>query len=333
MIEVSPRWKPLGRNDLGFLNTLSDLFASAEHRNPDIFTHLRNAKCLFVGSDYGGEHRVARYQTLSFLISDISECASWSHSRQRVRNVLLRDSRRLAFKNLNDRVRGRALTAFLDFANNLRGVLITFVVHKSVQSLFVERGTLDVSGLNSTPLSGLSAPIAEKTLRVIHLLSLLLAGFSAAGQDVLWASDNDSIAANESRLRSLVDAVARISSHILPHDLGNLRVATAKQDPGDLSLEDLLSIPDLSAGALSNVMEAMFGNHGALDAPFHLPRPERVSVKVRRIMNWFSDNTQPLKRTVILIDEKSSKLRATHIRFHGTNDLREASATAINLGE
>ena len=80
-------------------------------------------------------------------------------------------------------------------------------------------------------------------------------------------------------------------------------------------------------------MGAMFGNHGALDAPFHLPRPERVSVKVRRIMNWFSDNTQPLKRTVILIDEKSSKLRASHIRFHGTNDLREASATAINLGE
>ena len=81
-------------------------------------------------------------------------------------------------------------------------------------------------------------------------------------------------------------------------------------------------------------MEEMFGNRGALDAPFHLPRPERVSVKVRRIMNWFSDNTQPLKRTVILIDEKSSKLRATHIRFpHGTNDLREASATAINLGE
>ena len=328
MIEVAPRWKSLGRNDLGFLNTLGDLFASAESRNPDIFPCLRNAKCVFVGSDYGGEHRGARYQTLSFLISDISECASWTHSRERVRNMLLRDDRRMAFKNLNDRVRARALTAFLDFANNLRGVLITFVVHKSVQSLFVERGTLDVAGLNATPLSGLSAPIAEKTLRIIHLLSLLLAGFTAAGQDVVWASDDDSIAANETRLRSLVDAMARISSHILPHDLGNLRVATAKQDPGDLSLEDLLSIPDLSAGALSNVMEAMFGNRGALDAQFHLPRPERLPVKVRRIMNWFSDNTQPLKRTVILIDEKSSKLRATHIRFHGTNDFHEASMQA-----
>ncbi len=43
MIEVSPRWRPLGRNDLGFLNTLSNLYASAEHRSPDIFMHLRNA--------------------------------------------------------------------------------------------------------------------------------------------------------------------------------------------------------------------------------------------------------------------------------------------------
>ena len=71
-------WNPLGRSDLGFLNLLSDLFATAERQNPGAYPHLRDAKCLLIASDYGGEHRAARYQTISFLISDVVDCAVWA---------------------------------------------------------------------------------------------------------------------------------------------------------------------------------------------------------------------------------------------------------------
>ena len=180
---------------------LSDLLATVERRRPGIYPHLHEAECLFVASDYGGEHRAARYQTISFLISDIADCAAWNSNRAQVRSQLLPDRRRMAYKNLGDGVRRRALPAFLDIANALPGVLITFIVHKLVRSLFSTNTRIDVSELESTPLEGLSTEVAEKALRVVHLLSLLLAGFSAPGQNVLWATDEDSIAANESRVR------------------------------------------------------------------------------------------------------------------------------------
>jgi hypothetical protein len=65
-------------------------------------------------------------------------------------------------------------------------------------------------------------------MRVVSLLGLLIAGFSAPGQDVLWATDEDAIAANAYRVRLLVDALALVSSNLLDHDLRHLRVATAE---------------------------------------------------------------------------------------------------------
>jgi hypothetical protein len=165
--------------------------------------------------------------------------------------------------------------------------------------------------------------VAEKLLRIIHLLSLLIAGFSAPNQDLLWATDEDAIVANENRVRHLVEAFARVSSHCLPHDRRHLRVATAKQDKGDLSLEDLLALPDLAAGSLSAVLDEMLGTRGAPAKGFWLPPPKVVAEKTRRVLDWFADNTQPLRRLVVAIEEEpvTHKLRATHFRFHGSRDL------------
>ena len=159
-------------------------------------------------------------------------------------------------------------------------------------------------------------------MRVVSLLGLLIAGFSAPGQDVLWATDEDAIAANAYRVRLLVDALALVSSNLLDHDLRHLRVATAKQDKGDLSLEDLLAIPDIAAGGLSDALSSMFV-HGAPPSGLEFPRSNAVSAKGRRVLDWFSDNTQSLKRICVLIDQTldTQKIRATHIRFHGLRDL------------
>ena len=158
-------------------------------------------------------------------------------------------------------------------------------------------------------------------MRVVTLLSLLIAGFSAPDQDVLWATDEDAIAANGSRVRHLVDALARVSSNLLDHGLRHLRVATAKQDKGDLSLEDLLAIPDIAAGGISDVMSNTF-MHGAPPLGLEFPRSGATSPKARRVLDWFADGTRPLKRLVVVIDQTGGthKLRATNVRFHGLRD-------------
>lgn len=315
-------WRDLSRNDLGFLNTLSHIFVEIETQDQNALSNLRAADCLFVGSDYGGEHTGAIYHTITFLMADIAECAAWQIPRERIRiNRLLR-RRRMAFKNMNDSVRAKAFTDFLESANMIRGMLIVFAIHKGSGSLFGSGDRLDPTTHDFEPLRTLSAPIAEKFMRVVSLLGFLIAGFSAPGQNVLWVTDEDAIAANEYRVRHLVDALALVSSNLLDHDLRHLRVATAKQDKGDLSIEDLLAIPDIAAGGLSDALSAMFA-HGAPPSGFEFPRSNAVSAKGRKVLDWFSDNTQPLKRMCVLIDQTpdTQKIRATHVRFHGLRDL------------
>ena len=315
-------WLPLHRPDLGFLNTLSDVFASMERRHPGIFPYLRKADRLFVASDYGGEHATAAYQTISFLVADIADCGAWQVAREAVRSQFLSDGRRMAFKSLNDRVRRKALGPFLETVNRLPGLLATFVMARSVESFFADTGRIDPADLELEGLRDLSPAVAEKLLRIVHLLSVLIAGLSAPGQDLLWATDEDAIAANAVRVQHLVEAFARVSSYCLPHDLRHFRLATPKQDKGDLSLEDLIAIPDLAAGGLSTAFQAMLGDRGAPLAGFYLPRTSAVIRKARDVLDWISDNTQPLRRVVVMIDEEptSHKIRATSFRFQGSQD-------------
>lgn len=325
MILDERAWRELDRNDLGFLNTLSGVFASAQRRDPRCLPNLHEASCLFVGSDYGGEHQNANYQTLTFLIADVAACARWVRVWAPWRKRLLPDRRRMAYKSLNDGVRARALFPLLETANRLPGLLVTFAFSRAVRSVFAADGNLDTSQLEFAPLREFPGPVAEKFMRVTHVLGLLLAGLSAPGQDVLWVTDEDSIAANPTRVRHLCDALAFASSHCLGHSLRHLRVATSKQDSGDLSLEDLLAIPDLAAGALSSAMDSMLGTRGAPPNGFWLPPVQDVSGKTRKVLDWFSDNTQRLRRFVIVVDETPLRqLQATHLRFHGSRDLLDA---------
>jgi hypothetical protein len=143
MTTRSTAWQDLSRNDLGFLNTLSHIFARLETRQPNALLALRTAECLFVGSDYGGEHSGAVYHTISFLMADIAECAAWQSTRERIRIDRLLGHRRMAFKNMNDSVRTRALHDFLESTNMIRGMLIVFAIHKHSGSLFGSGDKLD----------------------------------------------------------------------------------------------------------------------------------------------------------------------------------------------
>lgn len=315
-------WQDIVAPGAGFLNTLSGIFARAELRHPGGLPYLRAAKQLFVGSDYGGEHNSSKYQTIAFFMADMDQCAAWQPVWEDVRNRSRLGRRRIAFKNINDTVRADALMRFLNAANMIPGLVVVFAIHKLAGSMFGSGNKLVPASLTFQPLRALPAPVAEKLMRIVHLLGLLIAGFSSPNQDVLWVTDEDGIAANSTRVRYLVDALGLVLSNLLSHRLGNVRVATVNQDKDDLSLEDLLAIPDIAAGCLADVLSAICP-HGAPPPGFELPRSESASLKARRVLDWYSDNTQPLRRMSIVIDQKAhpSRIRATHLRFHGTRDL------------
>ena len=118
----SNAWRELRRTDVGFLNTLSGVFASVERRNPNAFPNLRRAESLFVASDYGGEHGGAKYQTIAFLLADIANCAAWQiYARASSRQWTSGASYRI--QDINDGVRARSLNNFLSLRIPYRELL------------------------------------------------------------------------------------------------------------------------------------------------------------------------------------------------------------------
>jgi hypothetical protein len=228
----------------------------------------------------------------------------------------------MSFKTLRDKKKRAVLEMFLSAANNIAGLSISILVHKAITSLFRESGQIDLGEPGHEEFSHWKETSFEKMLRVVHLVGFFIAGLSRAGQDVLWITDEDEIAANDDRLRELTKLFGNVSSHYIPHNMGHFRCGTTKSDDGSRQLEDLASIPDLIAGALSEVVVAMNQQGMMPSNSIFVFRPQNIKAKTAEIMNWFSTNLEPLKRLVYMIEpvENSTTLSIKRLKFHGSND-------------
>jgi len=176
-------------------------------------------------------------------------------------------------------------------------------------------------GLRGSRHNGWKPASIERALRVIHFASLLLRGLSSPGQDLWWLTDQDEIVANESRHRSFVSLMAIVASNYLPHELRHMRIATTGSDTGRRDVEDFVSIADFAAGALQEVLTAGYGQRVIEARSLFIPVRQGLGLKTRRIMDWFADNTQPLRRLMVIIDEPvAGAPRFTRLHFHGSGD-------------
>src|SRR5207249_3520816 len=101
---------------------------------------------------------------------------------------------------------------FLSAANNIGGLSVSILVHKAIVSLFRESAQIDLSEPGLEGFSHWKGTSFEKMLRIVHLVSFFIAGLSRAGQDVLWITDEDEIAANDDRLSELTKLFGNVSS-------------------------------------------------------------------------------------------------------------------------
>jgi hypothetical protein len=278
-----------------------------------------DSEWLIAASDYSGQHAEAPYEAYSILLADFRGCANWEASRSRIRARWLRDGRRLSYKSLRDRRRERALMPFLEAADSIPGILLTVLVDRDIDNLFRlsedERTPEHLGAFAAWPRSSL-----EKLLRVVHLLSLLVAGLSHEGQNLIWITDQDEIAANEGRLQQLLVAFTNVASHYLGHSLGHLRVGTTDSDTGTRDLEDMVAVADLAAGAAADSLGRYRGVRG-WPAPTGILVPAAAGTpgKATLIMSWYArDADSDLKRFVYLIDQDTDtgKRRVSALQLH-----------------
>jgi len=301
MSDLPRVWRPLNRPDFGVVDSISEMIRQEEWKDPDLLTGIDRGREVIVVSDYAGDSRESAFQSYSFLLVDLLFIWYWNEVRLHLRKSILPDRRRLSYKKLqSDKSRARCLVPFLRAANSLPGVLVTFLVHKRLRSLFkVDAGGSYPPDINPDHWRPNQF---EKLIRVAHLSSLLISGLVREGQRIMWVSDQDEIVPNE----TLHVEACKIFSHVLSEYLtfkpSRLQFATTRSDDGSLLLEDLSVLPDLAAGCLAEITTSM-SDTGLLAAPGILgPMDSGVSKKAHAIVGWLADNTYTLRKLSFAID-------------------------------
>src|SRR3954467_5498220 len=121
---------------LGLANILGESISKTAKRNPKLIPDLRTFPTLLLGSDYAGFHRGARFEVISLIISNPQQLGIWNQRRELIRQTVLPDGRRMSYKNLNDRNKQKALSFFLDAANQIPGLLLTVAIDRRIDSIF-----------------------------------------------------------------------------------------------------------------------------------------------------------------------------------------------------
>ncbi|HEY1938706.1 MAG TPA: hypothetical protein VGJ33_12285 [Candidatus Angelobacter sp.] len=260
----SENWQALVQKNLGLTATLGKIMLSVK---PPI--NLPDAERLLVASDYSGAHRGSAYDVYTTLVADASSCAAWLESRAHIRAQFLSQNRRMSYKALNDGQKRRALGPFLAAADQISGICASFAISKAAGTIFQaddQPHNPELSECLEWP-----KPLFERTFRIVHIVSFFIAGLSRPNQDVLWFSDEDEIAASPKRLIFLTKLWANVLSNYAVHSFRHLRCGTTASDDGSNSIEDLAAIPDLVAGALSDLLTSVEGNiRSKIITPFPL---------------------------------------------------------------
>ena len=243
----------------------------------------------------------APYLVLSFLMTSLESWSEWEPRRLQVRREYFSDSRRMSFKRLGDTQRRRAVVPLLCAANHLCGLSFSIAINKKCESIFAAPSPLDLSNPDFAAYRKWKPAVLEKAFLALHVLGVLLGGLASPGQDVMWFTDEDSIAANDDRVRELTQLFGWISSQYLAFDLGHCRCGTSRCDDGNRQIEDFLAIPDMIAGALSEQMQLRTTDPACLSNIFWMHRGD-FSDKTRQITWWFSDSDRSLKRVLCIVD-------------------------------
>ena len=312
-------WQALENPNLGFMNVFSDSIADSQRRNLQLVPELRQTKTLIAVSDYGGYDKTSQFESYALLVACGESWTDWEHARQSLRRAFRVGKRRFAFSKMGDSRKRRALLPFLATADALHGLLVTVLVDKSIDSLFVAQGRLDpASASHLSPAGHYTERTFERLMRTVHLVSFFIAGLSTAGQNVIWLTDEDEIAGNRQRLIGLSSIFGHVAGHYLPHRLGQSRCGTTESDIGSLQIEDLAAVPDLVAGALAETLTAYYREGGVPNNPLLYLPPRNLSGKTREIIRWLSLESGRLKRLVYAIQgqTESTALVLKRLQFH-----------------
>ena len=152
-------------------------------------------------TDFGGEHKEARFRTYSTLICGWNMTDLFLERVKRIRKDYKLGDKEIAFKDFSMGQVKRALAEYLKALDLLPGFLFSLAIDKRIDSVFgpygkdTQRWIIDT--LDSEGFDGRKPAVNEKLLRVVHIVAFFSGLFTRDDQKVFWMTDNDAISETE----------------------------------------------------------------------------------------------------------------------------------------
>lgn len=303
-------WRSLIVPGPNLATAISDEISLATRSIEQCLRLIRRSDAMLLFSDYGGAHNHARYVVMSFLVTTPEGISVFLGRRRQLRDGPLGPQRRMAFKSLNDNVRLRSLPAFLDAADHLAGLLISFAVDKAAAHRLGEQYLHETA---FGPLGAWAPRSFRKLTTIGHLAGIVVQGLRKDGQDLLWITDQDEIAPNHVKHAEATLVLGHLLSCYCTGSLGHFRFGTTASDPGDLHIEDLAAVPDLAAGVLCDLLSFLAPHPQAQTVQrVYVPTDGGVAAKTRRLAEWLSESPSPLAKVNIVVDERDGLCSVRH---------------------
>lgn len=254
---------------------------------------LRKAQSLAIAMDYAGEHQASAYQCLAFLLADgDSILGHWDSARRKIRQEVLGDARRHAFKKLSEPRRQQALGPFLEAASALNGIVFCVAFDKRLESTTL--------GYEFTEKGSLKPLVFAKLVKIALFGSLLVGGLATTDQSLAWITDDDEIVSNAAARLESASVIHGLLHRMCPFGLTKVSLEIASGSDEGFT-EDLCSIPDLVGGAVSEYLNSI--DVGSLPKFTNLQTLlwNRVATKTNCIMAWLASEQENLAVVFCLV--------------------------------
>jgi len=204
----------------------------------------------------------------------------------------------------------------LDALGNVHGQLFSFAVNTRLGSLF-QASPATTADPNLDEAFHRFAPRTREHLhRVLFFSACLIAGLVPEGADALWITDDDEIAANNQATTDTSILMENYANHLLDRKLGKLRFGPASiVNPRDL-IEDILSLPDLAAGAVAESLANSMHGH-SLNVPTGLIVPLDRNTKPKAVESLLILNRALVQKHItISLQPDAESIRFQYLAFH-----------------
>ena len=252
---------------------------------------------IAVMSDFGGEHPGALFNTYSFLFMAYNKVGVFEQKVISLREKygLLAPYSEFAYKKLQSGARSRALQEYLQLVDQfIHGAIITVAIDKQIKTVFgadkTQAHPVMIEQLEKEGLGKWSGPTAEKVMRVTHIIAAFASLLTHENQRLLWYCDKDPINEDGKNrdFKRTQQIFARVLGMYLTHGLDI--VGFGKSFDEKCHLDDLLSVPDLAAGVVQDLLLQHKTNAGNPEVP-----------EKRMVMKWIATPSKYLSKIIVQI--------------------------------